>query len=110
MSLVACTECSKEVSSAAHKCPSCGFQLRKLKRGFFGKLFKWTFILFNALMLWWMVAGMGAVSEHVNRGSSAEQAGAAIGAGIGFTLILGIWFVGDAILGLFVLFTRPKAD
>jgi hypothetical protein len=39
----------------------------------------------------------------------AGQAGATIGTGIGVALLLGIWFIGDVILGLLVLFTRPKA-
>lgn len=108
MALVACPECSAQVSDAAFKCPGCGFQLKKPKRGFFGKLFKWSFILFNVLMAWWMIAGMGAAAQHTGGGSSAEQAGAAIGMGIGFSLILGLWVFGDIILGLFVLFTRPK--
>lgn len=108
MALIACPECSAHVSDGAMKCPSCGHQIKKLKRGFFGKIFKWFFIIFNVLMAWWMFAGMGAASEHVGVGSSAEQAGAAIGTGIAFTMILGIWVFGDIILGLFVLFTRPK--
>jgi DNA invertase Pin-like site-specific DNA recombinase len=40
--------------------------------------------------------------------SSAEQVGAAIGAGIGISMLLMLWVIGDIILGLPVLFTRPK--
>ena len=39
--------------------------------------------------------------------TDAEAAGAAIGTGIGVTLLVIIWVVGDIILGLFYLFTRP---
>lgn len=108
MSLIACPECAKEVSDAAYKCPNCGARLKKAKRGFFGKLFKWSFILFNLLMGWWLIAGMSAAAKGLNGMSSAEQAGTAVGAGIGATLIIGLWVFGDIILGLFVLFTRPK--
>jgi hypothetical protein len=108
MALIACSECSARVSDGAFKCPGCGFQLKKPKRSFFGKLFKLFFIIFNLLMAWWMFAGIGAASKHVGDGSSAQQAGAAIGTGIAFTMILVIWVFGDVILGLFVLFTRPK--
>ena len=108
--MIACPECSTEVSDTAMSCVKCGVPLRKPKRSFFGKLFKYTFILFNLLMLWWLIAGMGAASEVVeSAGSSAEQAGAAIGTGLGAMMIFGIWVVGDFILGLFVLFTRPKS-
>jgi hypothetical protein len=109
MPLINCPECSAEVSDTALKCPKCGVQLRKPKRGFFGKLVKWSFVGFNILMAIWLIGGMNSASEGMQALSGAEQAGAAIGTGIGAMLILGIWVVGDIILGLFVLFTRPKA-
>lgn len=109
MALIACPECKSEVSSVALKCPKCGVQLRKPTRTFFGKLVKYSFIAFNLLMLLWMVAGMGAVSDNYQPGmSDAEKAGAAIGTGIGAMMVLAIWVFGDIILGLFVMFTRPK--
>ncbi|EHU01692.1 hypothetical protein CKS_0132 [Pantoea stewartii subsp. stewartii DC283] len=43
-----------------------------------------------------------------NAASDAERAGAAIGAGLGVMAIGGIWVIGDIILGILVLFTRPK--
>ncbi len=81
----------------------------KTVRGPFGKIVKWSFILFNALMLVWMVSGLAAVGHSYNSaGSSAEQAGTAIGGTIGAGLILFIWVAGDVILGLFVLLTKGK--
>lgn len=110
MALINCPECSSEVSDSALKCPKCGVQLRKPTRGFFGKLFKYSFIFFNLLMGWWLIAGMSAASKATLAASSgAEQAGAAIGTGIGAAMIIGVWVFGDIILGLFVLFTRPKS-
>lgn len=109
MALINCPECETKVSEMATKCPSCGVQLRKPTRGGFGKLVKWAFIAFNALMAIWMVGGMSAASKGMEGLSGAEQAGAAIGTGIGAIVIGGIWFFGAFILGLFVLFTRPKA-
>jgi hypothetical protein len=74
-----------------------------------GKLIKWSFILFNILMLIWLVGGMNAASDVVNTAmSDAERAGAAIGTGLGAMVVLIIWPVGDIILGMFVLFSRPK--
>lgn len=109
MAIINCPECSGEVSDTALKCPKCGTQLRKAKRGFFGKIFKWGFIGFNILMAIWLFGGMGAATDGMDAMSEAEQAGTAIGAGIAGTMILGVWVVGDIILGLFVLFTRPKS-
>ncbi len=109
MPLVNCPECTAEVSDSALKCPKCGLQLRKPQRTFFGKLIKWSFIGFNVLMAIWLFAGMNAATEGMSSMSSAQQAGTAIGTGIGAMLVLSIWVIGDIILGLFVLFTRPKS-
>lgn len=109
MAIISCPECQTDVSDSALKCPKCGVQLRKVKRGFFGKIIKWSFIAFNILMLIWMVAGMNNATSGMDKMTSAEQAGAAIGTGIGAMIIMAIWFFGAIILGLFVLLTRPKA-
>lgn len=108
MALVSCRECNADVSDAALKCPSCGFQLRKPKRGIFGKIFKWSFIAFNLFMIIWLIGGMGAATEGMDAMSDAERTGAAIGTGLGVAVIAAIWVVGDIIIGIFVLFTRPK--
>lgn len=77
------------------------------QRSAMGKLIKWLFIGFNILMLIWLIAGFGATGEVMDQaGSSAEQAGAAVGATIGMGLILAVWAIGDIILGIFVLLTR----
>lgn len=110
MALINCPECNKEVSGTALKCPSCGFQLRKPKRGFFGTLIKWAFILFNILMIFWWFSYTGQVADTVQTaGSNAAEAGTLIGGTIGVGLIFAIWFFGDFILGIFVFLTRPKA-
>ncbi|AXP41822.1 TPA: hypothetical protein ACPG2T_000769 [Haemophilus influenzae 10810] len=41
--------------------------------------------------------------------AKSKKADAAIGTGLGASIILSICGIGDVILGLFVLFTRPKA-
>ncbi|MBA3395882.1 MAG: hypothetical protein H0T89_24840 [Deltaproteobacteria bacterium] len=111
MALIRCPECSTEVSSSAHKCMKCGRVINKPTRGVFGKLFKWSFIGFNVLMLIWLVSGMSAASKHVETAASdAEKAGATIGTALGAGVIVGIWVAGDIILGMLVLFTRPKTS
>jgi len=109
MALMNCPECNTEVSDKAIKCPHCGVVLNKPKRGFFGKIIKWIFILFNLFMAWWMIAGVGGAVEQTATLTGAEQAGAAIGTGIGAAMVGGIWLLGDVVLGLFVLLTRPKS-
>lgn len=79
------------------------------RRGIIGRIFLWLFWLFNALMLVWMVGGLGAAGDVAGSASTeAEKAGAAIGTAIGATLILGIWMAGAVILGLLVLLTPGK--
>ena len=110
MAMIKCPDCSNEVSDTALKCPSCGVQLKKAKRTVLGKVFLWVFILFNVLMVAWIWGAVGVTQEAVqSAGSDAEIAGAAIGAGLGTTMIVIMWVLGDIILGLPVLFTRPKS-
>jgi hypothetical protein len=108
MALIACPECKTEVSSTAYKCAKCGFAIRIPRRSFFGKVFKWGFVLWNVLMLWWLVSGMSAASD-VKATGEAEEAGRAVGAVLGGGIIIAIWVAGSVILGLLVLFTRPKS-
>ena len=60
-------------------------------------------------MLWWLVSGTMGASEVMDSATSeAARAGAAIGTGIGVTMILIIWVIGAVITGLLALMTRPK--
>lgn len=83
-------------------------QTETRKRGFFGTLVKWTFILFNILMVAWLIGGINAATEGMDTMSGAEQAGVAIGTGIGAFMIMTIWAIGDVILGIMVLLSRGK--
>ena len=54
---------------------------------------------FNLLMIIWIWGGLATVETS----SSAES----IGVGIGVTMLVILWVVGDIILGLFYFFTKP---
>lgn len=83
-------------------------------RTLMGKIFKYSFIAFNVLMLFLFVKGCAVASEGITNASmeaeyaDAAAAGATIGAGLAMGTLLFLWLVGDVILGLFVLFTRRK--
>lgn len=82
---------------------------QKPQRSLFGKIIKWTFIVFNLLMLLWMIVGVGGASKQVAEATTeAEKAGGAIGTGLGAMMIIFLWVAGDVILGIFVLLTRAK--
>lgn len=71
-----------------------------------GKFFKILFWLFNALMVFWIYAGISGNSASMKSMQGAELTGAQIGTGIGVMMLVMIWVVGDIILGLMVLMTR----
>jgi hypothetical protein len=79
-------------------------------RTFLGKVVKWLFILFNLLMIAWVVSGLIAVGQDMdlNSMSDAEAAGAGLGIAVGLGAIGTIWVMGDIVLGLLVLLTRRK--
>lgn len=79
------------------------------KRGIIGKVLLLFFWLFNALMLWWLIAAFQISGEQLNAATSeAEKAGAAIGTALGTGMIIVAWAAGAIILGLLVLLTPGK--
>lgn len=107
--LIECPTCQHQVSRTAAACPSCGAVLRKPRRSLFGKLTVGVFWVFNALMALWIFAAMRQGSEfQESLATEAERAGAAVGTGIGVTMLLILWVIGAVILGLMALLTRPK--
>lgn len=67
----------------------------------------WALVIWTVLAVIWIASGIGAVSD-LPAGSEAEEAGRAIGAGLGVTFIIVIWFIGFIVLGLVWLMSRPK--
>lgn len=109
MAMIKCKECGADISSEAMKCPNCGIMLRKPKRGVFGQIFKYLFIFFNILMIIFLfLSGENSGNALATATSDAERAGVAVGTTIWAGTLLILWVIGDIILGLFVLFTRPK--
>lgn len=90
MALINCKECNSEIGDEAFDCPRCGVSLKKPKRTLIGKIIKWTFILYNVMMLLKFISGlMNGLSSIV-------------------MLVLPFWAAGDIILGLLVFLTKPK--
>jgi hypothetical protein len=84
-------------------------RVEKRKRGFFGFIFKWLFILFNLLMILWLGSYLFAIGDQYGKiTSDAERTGAAIGATMGTGMLLVLWALGDLILGMLTFFTRGK--
>ncbi|SNY94099.1 hypothetical protein SAMN04515647_4422 [Cohaesibacter sp. ES.047] len=77
------------------------------KRGFFGWVFLTLFIVFNLIMLLWLVAGADALSELKPVGA-AEEAGHAIGSAVGIGMVLILWAIGSVITGVLALVSRGR--
>lgn len=107
MGLIICKDCGTEVSDKAYTCIQCGAVLKQPKRSFIGKIFKWLFILFNIFMIIWLIGGMQSANE-VEVTTQLEKDAHAVGTFLGVGMLMTFWALGDIILGLFVLFTRPK--
>lgn len=81
----------------------------KRKRGVFGTIIWWAFLVFNAFMGLVMYYAISTSADHAGKAASeAEQAGAAVGGVFASGVILSIWLVGALILGLIVALTRGK--
>jgi len=102
MAMVKCPECGKEVSDKSFKCVNCGFVLNKPKRGITGIIFKSLFILFNAIMILWVISvwSLGSSNPEVELGAAK-----AMGTG----MLIFIWILIGLPLGIMNYITRPKA-
>lgn len=67
----------------------------------------WGLVIWSGLCVLWLVTGLNNVSQ-MQTGNEYEAAGAAIGTGIGVTLIFMVWFFGFVVGSLIWLMSRPK--
>lgn len=72
----------------------------------------WALVIWNVLIVAWLAAGIGAVSDNcaglVGQELDVCQGATAIGGTIGASLILFIWFLGFIVLSLIWLMSRPS--
>ena len=73
------------------------------KRSVAGHIARVLFWGFNIFMVIWMWSGLDATVGEEGTLGTAES----IGVGIGVTMLLIFWVLGDIILGAFYFFTRP---
>ncbi len=66
------------------------------KRGLFGQIFKWLFIIFNIFMLISLIVGLNNVGNLTQTlHSDLERNAAGAGATLGLGFILFLWAAGD---------------
>lgn len=85
---------------------------RRHRRGFPGwRPFTWVILAFNVLMLAWII---GAIASHASTchgltgGALTDCEASNTGLGIAATLLFVFWALGDVILGVLWLITRPR--
>ena len=80
------------------------------RRGFFGLLLKYLFIVFNLAMLAWLISYWMTIGPKLSSLSGdAARLGGSIGATVGTGVIVGFWVAGAVVPGLFVLLTTPRS-
>jgi len=67
-------------------------------------IFKWIFILFNILGC--ALIGLKLFMDQYRTGGSSD--GISMSSGDGFAILFGFWAIGAVILGLPLLFMKPK--
>lgn len=75
------------------------------------RIMSWIVLLFNMIMLIWIISAGASGSgchEHAQDMQQACQAGADVGKGIAIYVLLTLWAMGDVILGIIWLVTRPS--
>ena len=79
----------------------------------FNKIVKWVFLAFNALMLILVLQYCGFVGEEFSKNTGmfkdAQDAGTAIGSGIGTVFLWAIWIGVDIVLCLIYIVSKPKS-
>lgn len=80
-----------------------------VRRGVFGHIVKWVFILFNIAMIVWLISYFSDAGEIVTKSQSdAERTGAGLGMMFGTGFILIVWAIINVILVALVFLTRRK--
>lgn len=81
----------------------------KPNRSLVGSVFKWWFIIFNLLMVFWIFSIGSATDEAIDESESEfDEDVNAIGGGIAMTMVCGVWFIGAVIFGMLAMVTKPS--
>jgi hypothetical protein len=84
----------------------------KLRRRYFPRwrIFTWVILAFNVLMLIWVISAIasGESCTELTGDQLTECQAGQVGTGIGVALIIVLWALGDVILGVLWLVTRPR--
>ena len=76
------------------------------------RVFTWVILAFNLVMLIWVIVGISSNAKSCSglTGNALTDCQAGnVGTGIGVGLVFTLWALGDVILGVLWLVTRPRA-
>lgn len=108
-----CPNCRATVSNRNYDCPGCGGPLRKAPREMAGPVFRWSFVVFNALMTGWfafyLLTGRTSLRPPAIDGrieSDLVAVGAPVAGEAGLVFLGLLWAMGFIVLGLSALGAR----
>ena len=113
---VECPNCHARVSTRAIFCPECHGRLRQPPRDLAAPVFRWSFVIFNIVMVCWTafyaVTGRTSLRDSAIAADPGPDPAAATGTpvpgemGLGFLVML--WALGFLVLGVCAAFTHFK--
>ena len=84
-----------------------GYRTVKGKMGLFGWVSRIVLVVFNALMIGWVVSLSGNVDEAATRAGLHTEDERVVATGFSIIMIIAVWAAGTVILGIWALLTRP---
>ncbi len=104
-----CPKCSTELEHEVTSCVACGYRMDFPERSAIGKALKWIFVLFNIAMIIWVLVAMGAFDPvDIDTQKQALPHGTERSTGMGVSMIVMIWLICNAVLGVLVWDTRAR--
>lgn len=104
-----CKICYSKIGSQALNCPNCGIRHREASRSAFGNIIWYGFIGYNFLMLILFVLEFDEFTQMINSiVGKTHPDGTVITIGLGEIMMLFICIMGDLVLGMMTLLTRPE--
>lgn len=112
---IECPNCRGSVSTRSTRCPRCNGPMRAAPRDLTAPVFRWSFILFNALMVVWtgfyLVTGRTSIRPPaINDTDGLVAAGSPLPGEMGLGFLLVLWALGFIVLGLCAIFNMSRGS
>lgn len=104
-----CKACNSKIDNQVMNCQNCGIRYNVAGRNVFGKLILYSFIVYNFLMLILFILKFDEFTTMINSlFGKTHPDGSKIAIGLGEIMILFTCVMGNIVLGMMALLTRPE--